>query len=111
MLPATVGIHEAPEESSRASSHRSDTELELGDRTLRGWKFVDRTLMWDSQEVNLFSEILRDLRCSRGELLWKFTFADLVLIYKRSCTKLVLVNFVPYQLRRRTFLPRVTKTS
>ena len=42
VLPSTVGIYEAPEESCRASSHTSNTELELGDRTLRGLSFDDR---------------------------------------------------------------------
>ena len=42
VLPATIGVHEAAEEGSGSSSHRCSSELELGDRTLRGWHFDDQ---------------------------------------------------------------------
>ena len=35
-------MHEAPEEGSGTSSHRSGAELEFGDRALRGWHFDDQ---------------------------------------------------------------------
>ena len=35
-------MHEAPEEGSGTSRHRSGTKLEFGDRALRGWHFDDQ---------------------------------------------------------------------
>ena len=59
----------------------------------------DDTVMWDSQEVKWFSEILRELRGSgTAEPLWKLSYADLVLVWRRACEELKLVNYVQYQL-------------
>ena len=60
----------------------------------------DDTVMWDSQEVKWFLEIPRELWGSgTAERLWKLSYADLVLVWRRACEELKLAKHAPYQLR------------
>ena len=60
----------------------------------------DDTIVWDSQEVLWMQELLRELRGDGSNApLWKFSYADLVLVWRGACATLKLRGFVPYQLR------------
>ena len=60
----------------------------------------DDSVMWDSADMLWFRELLRELRGDGSSaLIWQFSYADLVLVWRRSCESLKLVGYVPYQLR------------
>ena len=60
----------------------------------------DDSVVWDSEEMQWFKELLRELRGDGSTApLWQFSYADLVLVWRNACSVLKLKGYVPYQLR------------